>query len=455
VHRKASTADRVALLLFVASTTCLVFSYGVVVGTYHIFPYRVFAHAAAGFQELRKMSTQELPWYYKRVANRVPAPSRNTDQAYKGLNLVTRVTSDRELVAELMDMDGQKLHTWHLDWFKIWPDAEHVPERRLPRSRPGTHVHGAVVMENGDLVFNFEHLGLVRLNRRGEVVWRLSYQTHHSVHRHDDGNLWVCGQKDHTEPDARFPNRTPPFDEYTLLEVTPDGKIAEEWSVADLLYENGLAGLLYLGSLSNSTQVDGDSLHLNDVEPFPAFMKEDFFSQGDILVSLRNINTVFVFNRHSRRIKFISTGQFVRQHDPDFMDGNRISVFDNNNIAPEAHGQQSRIVIVSARDKTLEVFFEGSLKAPFYTDIMGKHQWLRNGNLLITEARQGRAFEINRRGEVVWEYINYVDRGVVGLVEEVQRLPLGYRYLFVDNKPQGHRPNPPGVGSVTMNTNGG
>ena len=427
---KKCMADRVAPFLFVVSATCFVFSYGVVVGKYHIFPHRVLAHAAEGFRELRTRMTPELPEYYKRVMDRAPTFSRNTGQAYMGLNLVTRVTSDRELVAEIMDMDSQKFHAWHLDWFKIWPDAEHVPERQFPRARPGTHIHGAVVMENGDLVFNFEHLGLVRLDRRGEVVWRLPYQTHHAVHRHDDGNLWVCGQKDHTEPDARFPNRIPPFDEYTLLEVTPDGKIAEEWSVAELLHENGLAGLLYLGSLRNtSTQVHGDSLHLNDVEPFPATMQEDFFRQGDILVSLRNINTVFVFNRHSRRIKFISTGWFVRQHDPDFIDGNRFSVFDNNNIAPEAYGQQSRIVIVSARDKTSEVFFEGNLKAPFYTDIMGKHQWLPNGNLLITEARQGRAFEINRRGEVVWEYVNYVDRGVVGLVGEVQRLPLGYRRL--------------------------
>ena len=68
--------------------------------------------------------------------------------------------------------------------------------------------------------------------------------------------------------------------------------------------------------------------------------------------------------------------------------------------------------------------------APFYTDIMGKHQWLPNGNLLITESRQGRAFEINPQGEVVWEYMNYVDRRVVDLVEEVQRLPPEYERLF-------------------------
>ncbi len=163
-------------------------------------------------------------------------------------------------------------------------------------------------------------------------------------------------------------------------------------------------------------------------------MEEDFFSQGDIMVSLRNINTVFVFNRQSGKIKFICTGWFVRQHDPDFIDGNRFSVFDNNNIAPEQHGQQSRIAIVSVRERTVETFFEGNEKTPFYTDIMGKHQWLPNGNLLITEARKGRAFEINQQGDVVWQYKNYVGDGMLGLVEEVQRLSPAYDSVFRSNE---------------------
>ena len=421
--------------MFVASASCLLFSYGLVVGKYRLFPYYLLEPATEaatdGYRALRTMMNPDYQAPHRRIVNRNQISVPEADEAYRGVNLVTRIASDQRLVAEVINMDGQSIHEWHIDWFSIWPDAEHLPKDARPRTKPGTHIHGAVVMEEGDLILNFEHLGLVRLGRDSKVVWRLPYQTHHSIHRHDDGNLLVCGQRHHAESSARFPNRIVPFAEYTILEVTPGGRIVEEWSVAELLHENGLAGLLFLGSLENeSTQVHGDVLHLNDVEPFPATMKEGFFSQGDVLVSLRNINTVFVFNRHSRKIRYHSTGWFVRQHDPDFIDGDRFSVFDNNNIAPEGHGQQSRIVMVSARDNTLEVVFEGSLDAPFYTDIMGKHQWLPNGNLLITESRQGRAFEINPQGEVVWEYMNYVDRRVVDLVEEVQRLPPEYERLF-------------------------
>jgi hypothetical protein len=197
-----------------------------------------------------------------------------------------------------------------------------------------------------------------------------------------------------------------------------------------------------------------DRLHLNDVEPFPSNLEEGVFKKGDILVSLRNINTVLVFNGDSKEIKYLSTGMFIHQHDPDFIDGNTLSVFDNKTASGE-RGFQSRIVIVSARDMTSEVFFKGSLENPFYTSVMGKHQWLPNGNLLITETRQGRAFEINRRGEVVWEYVNYVDRGVIGIVTEVLRLPLEYKSVFgnsVSGESQGRRPNPQGGGSVTIST---
>ena len=76
------------------------------------------------------------------------------------------------------------------------------------------------------------------------------------------------------------------------------------------------------------------------------------------------------------------------------------------------------------------MYFQGSAKRPFFTDIMGKHQWLPNGNLLITEACKGRAFEINPDGKIVWNFVNYVDDGVVGLVEEVKRLPLDNARLF-------------------------
>lgn len=352
--------------------------------------------------------------------------------AFDGLNLVTKIAADDQLRVEINDMNGNTLHRWNLDWFKIWPDAQHVPETRLPKSPPGTEIHGTLLMENGDLVFNFEHCGMVRVDWSGKVVWRLPYQTHHSIFRHTDGNLWACGETYRTEVDPRFHHRKPPYYDDTILEISPDGAILHEWSVADLFLNNGLLGLVYLGSTRGSTELPPmtDIFHLNDVEPFPETMEEGFFKHGDILVSLRNINTVFVFNKTTQKIRFVSTGLFIRQHDPDFMDGNRFSVFDNNPIARGKVGQSSRIVIVTAPQGELQVYAPHGSESTFYTAWMGKHQWLPNGNLLITETMEGRAFEMDKHGKIVWEYVNYVAPGRVGIVEEVERLSISdHEYL--------------------------
>lgn len=428
-----SSTDRIQRTLFILSAICLIFLCGILFEKYKILPEPAMARIKGGFHELLIRFEVIHPWYYRDVKDSDSTKPLNSDKAYAGLNLVTRIGSGRKISVEIMDMDGNQLHEWNVDWFRVWPNPHHIPARYIPKSKPGTHVHGAVVLNNGSLVFNYDYLGTVCLNIDGEVVWRLPYRTHHSIHQHDDGNLWICGQKRRVSPHPSFPGRKLPFDEYTILEVSPEGKKIREWSVSDILYKNNLSGLQYLGSDYKHKLIEDDFLHLNDVEPFPSSFKEGFFKKGDVLVSLRNINTVFVFNRATEKIKFISTGMFVWQHDPDFIDGNTISVFDNNKISMDNERLSSRIVVLSAPEKTFNIVYEGNAQHPFYSDIMGKHQWLPNGNLLITESMRGRAFELDPRGDIVWQYVNKVDEGVVGLVEEVQRLPPEFARIF--NKP--------------------
>jgi len=53
---------------------------------------------------------------------------------------------------------------------------------------------------------------------------------------------------------------------------------------------------------------------------------------------------------------------------------------------------------------------------------------------LVTDSRNGRAFQLNPNREIVWEFTNPVDEGVVGIVEEVQRLPASMTPLFTDQQ---------------------
>ena len=62
-------------------------------------------------------------------------------------------------------------------------------------------------------------------------------------------------------------------------------------------------------------------------------------------------------------MKHVWTGDFVREHDPDFVDGNPVSVFDNNNIDVMSGTQQSRILLLSADSGERRVYYAGSKAA--------------------------------------------------------------------------------------------
>jgi hypothetical protein len=332
-----------------------------------------------------------------------------------------------------MDMDGRVIHSWNLDWFRLWPDAAHLPEEYIPKSKPGVSVHGAIVLDNGDLVFNYDWIGTVRINVYGDVVWRLPYQTHHSLHQHTDGNIWACGMIKRAYRDIQFPFRDPPYYEYTIIEFDRNGIILNEWSLPEILYKNKKAGLLSMNFRFHSYWPDppNDRLHLNDVEILPKGMQNGFFSHDDILISMRNINTILVINKNDLLIKYISTGSTSMQHDPDFVDANTISVFDNRTIFGESKVTMMAVVLDSV--------YEINLDDTFFCPYQGKHQWLENGNLLITETENGcRAFEVDSSGSIVWQFTNYVGKGVVGHLTEVQRIPLEYARFYTDSTNEGN-----------------
>ena len=57
---------------------------------------------------------------------------------------------------------------------------------------------------------------------------------------------------------------------------------------------------------------------------------------------------------------------------------------------------------------------------------MGEHEFLANGNILITESEGGRVFEINPNGKIVWEFINRYDDDHVAIIEQGLRYPESF-----------------------------
>ena len=214
--------------------------------------------------------------------------------------------------------------------------------------------------------------------------------------------------------------------DWTLQQVSLGGEVLREISVVDILKKNGLIGLLYLASLHNeSVAVRGDTLHLNDVEIFPEGYDSTVFAPGDIMFSLRNINAVFVVDPETLEIKFKSVGQVLRQHDPDFTPDGNITVFNNNNLQPTIGPDrgQSYILRIDTETNEIETLAGDREENRFFTDIMGTHQVLPNGNILVNSSGQGRVFEFSPEGDPLWRWSNLGTNGSNNRIYGVIGLP--------------------------------
>lgn len=358
-----------------------------------------------------------------------------------GLILVAGIEAGPRNMVRVIDRQGRVVHEWHPDWFETWGASEGAfPPRRRPNAQPGALIHGIDILEDGDIVFNFEHLSTVRMTPCGEVVWKLDNLGHHSVHTAEDGTFWVSTERLYDELPGFYRHQTRRLRTWTVQHLAADGDVLREIDVVEILDRNDLQGLLRMSSLANENpEVGGDTLHLNDVEVFPSSLTPGVFEAGDIMLSLRNINTVLVVEPESLDIKYSETGRFLRQHDPDFASGDRISIYDNRNLGgPGGSGPQprSRLLEIDARSGEVEIL-PLEARAQFFSAIMGTHQRLANGNMLINTSGEGRVIEVTPEGHLAWEYHNRIEKGRNGRITAAMVLPEAMDETFFADRRAG------------------
>lgn len=412
-----------------------VFAFGVAVGAFKLFPYPLLQQGAAAARDWIR-----YPWHHARMrpekflapqpaAASIPQrPVFRSPGAYDGVTFVDGFFG-RKTGMRLLEMNGDVLHEWRVSFNELWPDATHV-ERAMHDW--DAQIHGAVLYPNGDVVFNFQYAGLARIDACGRPIWRLPEQTHHSVYEDEKGHLWVPSRRRHDEPSNALPGAPVPYYEDLVLEVSPDGRVLREISVLDVIIDGGNASLLYAngehGAVLN-LPLDGDFTHLNDVEILEPSMAAAFpmFAAGDMLLSLRNLNLLLVVDPDTSLVKWWMVGPYLRQHDPDFLPSGRISVFDNrrDGAGGKALGG-SRILEIDPATREISVVYGDRDGERFYTETMGDHQHLPNGNVLITESETGRAFEVMPSGRVVWSYLNRWDAESAAMIGRAVRYPASY-----------------------------
>ena len=131
----------------------------------------------------------------------------------------------------------------------------------------------------------------------------------------------------------------------------------------------------------------------------------NLMSNGDFLVSFRNISTVGIISRETGEFVWKwGPGNVFHQHHPTVLENGNILIFDNG-----SHSQgmdRSRVIEVNPVTNEIEWEYTETPALAFYSFHISSAERLDNGNTLICEGAFGRIFEVTKNGRVVWEYIN-------------------------------------------------
>jgi len=339
----------------------------------------------------------------------------------------------------LIQKDGVVVARWPVKFSEIFLTTDHV--QYPPATDWNIDLHGAVALPNGSVVFNFEYGGLVKLDRCGNTVWKLAVPSHHSVEIAEDGGFWVPGRRFYEAGETTpLPLFVPPFREDTLMKVSADGNVLTEISVPQLLFNAGLEAVLTATgeSMAPKRGWDQELVHLNKIAELKSNIAQDFsmFNAGDLMLSLRLYNMLLVIDPNTEEVKWWKIGPWIRQHDPEFLPGGTLLVFNNNSYStafgdpvdlPGVETPESSSIVeydpVSDQHRTV---YPVDTTQRFFSRIRGKHQPLPHGGLLITEFEAGRVLETDAAGQIIWEYINRYNEEEVAEITEARMYPSDY-----------------------------
>jgi len=411
--RPNRTAEGVKLAVFVLAVAFLAFVAGGVATFVKWTPVEMFMQRTAMVAlYLYKSNVDENAldpfWHEAHLPGPGPgnAVVRHEAAAWPGLNLFVHTGVQG---ATLVDMDGNVVHEWRRRFDEVWKTA---PQVKSYADEDATYWADKVywrrvhLFANGDLLVIFESpyrtpygFGLAKLDKDSNVLWKLSENVHHDMAVGPGGDIYVLTQAINEIGYAGLPHVKPPFIDDRLTILTADGEKKKEISILAAFLASDYAPLLdALGG-----DLLGDITHANAVQYVDAETAARFpFSKvGQLLISVREINTIALLDPETERIVWADTGMWRRQHQPRFLDNGRILLFDNQgHRGPEG---ATRVLEYDPLTRAITWSYAGTAAEPLISSVYGSEQRLANGNTLIVESNNGRAIEVTSDGRIVWD----------------------------------------------------
>jgi len=328
----------------------------------------------------------------------------NKDDGYILLSSFDKL-EDQASVKLIRVRDQKIMHKWtpNIDTLYNLTSAN-LQKYSEGRGKKNYRIMHPLPLSNGNIVFHNNGL-LFAMNACSEIEFFTKGTFHHSNELDHEGNIWV--------PSVYFPQFYSNFPEYrddAIAKISPKGEVLFKRSLSEILVENGYLGLLGVGK-------DLDPIHLNDIQP--ALSDSKYWKKGDLLISLRQRSTVFLYRPSVNKILWLSTGPWLNQHDANFVDNESISIFGNDVFDT---GKDMRL-IGDSNNIYIYNFSDNSIKTPF-KKIMAKTEIetlteglaypINQDEFFIEESNHGRLIKINRNS-VLWELVDRINKEEISL----------------------------------------
>ena len=284
-------------------------------------------------------------------------------KASSGFNLVLY----RRRVPMIIDMNGNIVH--------VWPRVRAIGRARLLRDGR------LAVIGTDNLIKEYDWDGnltwFFQLPQKGEFP-------HHDLHKLDNGNYLILGNDITTHADY-------------LWEVNEEKEIVWEWWSLD-----------HLEDFPTWDLESPDPIHSNSIQALPPNRwfegGDERFRPGNILVSGRNLDTIFIIDRLTGEVVWTYSDSLDRQHEAvmvseDLLDAGLILVF-NNGLEDRYAYRSSAVQAIGP--VAAEVVWEHRSEN-FFSSVGGTVQPVAKNTILITSSQGGRVFEIMSDGQFVWE----------------------------------------------------
>lgn len=419
--RQGRFRQRFRLGLAILGMMSLAFLFGAAVMYFQLPPSDFLRKAFLGARAWNERRQLPPPLPVEKTPPPSIGPIEKPDKTFDGFTLYACASlTISSTQAFLVNMRGDVVHRWSIPFSKIWPSPPHL---RGPINDALVGFFDCYLYPNGDLLAvlhgqekRANGYGLVKLDKDSKVIWKCARPIHHDVDVSEDGTIYAIAHKVvPSMPRGLEDIPTPALvDEMILL--SPDGKeLCEPIPILEAFRDSPYAPLLgVLGTkskrdlssgLDRHRLLDDDSdnlhepLHMNCVRVLPRRLAAKFpsFEAGQVLISLRNLDTVAMLDPRKKVVVWAARGPWRAQHDPQFLDNGHLLIFDNLG-SPRG----SRVLEYDPQTQAFPWWYPQGDNAVFVTKERGMSQRLPNGNTLIVSSEQGEIREVTPQRETVW-----------------------------------------------------